>query len=55
MVAKERIAEMVNIMSLTISQGLTCFELSDTEFSYTPPVSMVIFLVTPMAGKHLIA
>jgi NADH oxidase (H2O2-forming) len=42
MVAKERVAERVDTMSLAISQGLTCSELSETEFSYAPPVSMVI-------------
>jgi len=29
-------------MSLAISQGMTCAELAETEFSYAPPVSMVI-------------
>lgn len=41
-IAKERVAERVDTMSLAISQGLTCDELVETEFSYAPPVSMVI-------------
>ncbi|MDI6702623.1 FAD-dependent oxidoreductase [Methanothermobacter wolfeii] len=41
-VAKERVAERIDTMSLAISQGMTCAELAETEFSYAPPVSMVI-------------
>ncbi len=28
-------------MTLAITQGLSCFELSNVEFAYAPPVSMV--------------
>jgi NADH oxidase (H2O2-forming) len=41
-IAEERVAERIDTMSLAIAQGLTCAELSNMEFSYAPPVSMVI-------------
>lgn len=41
-VAEERVAERVDTMSLAIAKNLTCSELSSMEFSYAPPVSMVI-------------
>lgn len=41
-IAEERVAERVDTMSLAIAQGMTCAELANTEFSYAPPVSMVI-------------
>lgn len=41
-IAKERVAERVDTMALAIAKNVTCQELSTTEFSYAPPVSMVI-------------
>lgn len=41
-IAEERVAERVDTMSLAIAKGITCSELSTMEFSYAPPVSMVI-------------
>ncbi|MDO9044965.1 MAG: FAD-dependent oxidoreductase [Methanobacteriaceae archaeon] len=41
-IAEERVAERVDTMSLAIAQEMTCSELANTEFSYAPPVSMVI-------------
>lgn len=41
-IAEERVAERVDTMSLAIAKGITCFELASMEFSYAPPVSMVI-------------
>jgi len=42
LIAKERVAERVDTMALAIAKGVTCQELATTEFSYAPPVSMVI-------------
>lgn len=41
-IAEERVAERVDTMSLVIAKEITCSELSIMEFSYAPPVSMVI-------------
>jgi len=41
-IAEERVAERVDTMSLVIAKDITCSELSIMEFSYAPPVSMVI-------------
>ncbi len=41
LIGEERVAERVDTMSLAIANGITCFELATTEFSYAPPVSMV--------------
>lgn len=41
-IAEERVAERVDTMSLVIAKGITCSELASMEFSYAPPVSMVI-------------
>ncbi|HMK53584.1 MAG TPA: FAD-dependent oxidoreductase [Methanobacteriaceae archaeon] len=41
-IAKERVAERVDTMALAIAKEVTCFELANMEFSYAPPVSMVI-------------
>ncbi|MBI4814512.1 MAG: FAD-dependent oxidoreductase [Methanobacterium sp.] len=41
-IAKERVAERVDTMALAIAKDVTCKELAATEFSYAPPVSMVI-------------
>lgn len=41
-IAEERVAERVDTMSLVIAKGITCSELANMEFSYAPPVSMVI-------------
>ena len=40
-IAEERVAERIDTMTLAITQELTCFELSNMEFAYAPPVSMV--------------
>lgn len=40
-IAEERVAERIDTMTLAITEGLTCFDLSNMEFSYAPPVSMV--------------
>ena len=41
-IAEERVAERVDTMSLVIAKDITCSELILMEFSYAPPVSMVI-------------
>ncbi len=41
-IAEERVAERIDTMSLVIAKGMTCSELANMEFSYAPPVSMVI-------------
>ncbi len=41
-VAEERVAERVDTMALAIAKKVTCYELVNMEFSYAPPVSMVI-------------
>ncbi|GAB4307999.1 MAG: FAD-dependent oxidoreductase [Methanobacteriaceae archaeon] len=41
-IAEERVAERVDTMSLAIAKGISCSELANMEFSYAPPVSMVI-------------
>lgn len=41
-IAEERVAERIDTMSLAIAQGVTCYELAAMEFSYAPPLSMVI-------------
>lgn len=40
-IAEERVAERIDTMTLAITEGLTCFDLSNIEFAYAPPVSMV--------------
>ena len=41
-IAEERVAERIDTMSLAIAKDTTCSELAAMEFSYAPPVSMVI-------------
>ncbi|MDP3066159.1 MAG: FAD-dependent oxidoreductase [Methanobacteriaceae archaeon] len=41
-IAKEKVAERVDTMALAIAKEVTCFELANMEFSYAPPLSMVI-------------
>lgn len=41
-IAEERVAERIDTMSLAIAKNVTCSELASMEFSYAPPVSMVI-------------
>jgi len=41
-VGGERVAERIDAMSLGILKGVTCEELVSMEFSYAPPVSMVV-------------
>lgn len=40
-IGEERVAERIDTMTLAITEGLTCFDLSNMEFAYAPPVSMV--------------
>ena len=40
-IEEERVAERIDTMTLAITEGLTCFDLSNMEFAYAPPVSMV--------------
>lgn len=40
-IAEERVAERIDTMTLAITEGLDCFDLSNVEFAYAPPVSMV--------------
>ncbi|MGP8022802.1 MAG: FAD-dependent oxidoreductase [Methanobacterium sp.] len=41
-IAEERVAERIDTMSLAIAKNVSCSELATMEFSYAPPVSMVI-------------
>ena len=41
-IAKETVAERVDTMAMAISKGVTCNELIGMEFSYAPPLSMVV-------------
>ncbi|MCE7697394.1 MAG: FAD-dependent oxidoreductase, partial [Methanobacterium paludis] len=41
-IAKETVAERVDTMAIAISKGVTCNELIGMEFSYAPPLSMVV-------------
>ena len=41
-IAKETVAERVDTMALAIAKGVECEELTEMEFSYAPPVSMVV-------------
>jgi NADH oxidase (H2O2-forming) len=41
-IGEERVAERVDAMSIAISKGITIEELANMEFSYAPPVSMVV-------------
>ncbi|MGB9201940.1 FAD-dependent oxidoreductase [Methanobacterium sp.] len=41
-IAKETVAERVDTMALAIAKGVNCAELTEMEFSYAPPVSMVV-------------
>jgi NADH oxidase (H2O2-forming) len=41
-IAKETVAERVDTMALAIAKGVKCEEITEMEFSYAPPVSMVV-------------
>jgi NADH oxidase (H2O2-forming) len=41
-IAKETVAERVDTMALAIAKGVNCEEITEMEFSYAPPVSMVV-------------
>ncbi len=41
-IAKETVAERVDTMALAIAKGIKCEEITEIEFSYAPPVSMVV-------------
>ncbi len=40
-ISEERVAERIDTMTLAITEGLTCFDLSNMEFSYAPTRTMV--------------
>lgn len=50
LISEERVAERVDTVSLAIAKEITCSELSIMEFSYAPPVSMVIDPIILAAG-----
>ena len=41
-IAKETVAERVDTMALAIAKEVKCEEITEMEFSYAPPVSMVV-------------
>jgi NADH oxidase (H2O2-forming) len=41
-IAKETVAERVDTMALAIAKEVRCEEITEMEFSYAPPVSMVV-------------
>jgi len=41
-IAKETVAERVDTMALAIAKEVRCDEITEMEFSYAPPVSMVV-------------
>ncbi|MBP2171892.1 NAD(P)/FAD-dependent oxidoreductase [Methanococcus voltae] len=41
-IGEERVTERIDAMSIAISKGVTVEELANMEFSYAPPVSMVV-------------
>lgn len=41
-IAKETVAERVDTMAIAIAKEVNCSELANMEFSYAPPVSMVV-------------
>jgi len=41
-IAKETVAERVDTMALAIAKEVQCEEITEMEFSYAPPVSMVV-------------
>lgn len=41
-IAKETVAERVDTMALAIAKEVKCDEIAEMEFSYAPPVSMVV-------------
>jgi NADH oxidase (H2O2-forming) len=41
-IAKETVAERVDTMALAIAKEVRCEEITEMEFSYSPPVSMVV-------------
>lgn len=41
-IAKETVAERVDTMALAIAKEVKCDEITEMEFSYAPPVSMVV-------------
>jgi NADH oxidase (H2O2-forming) len=41
-IAMETVAERVDTMALAIAKGVRCDEITDIEFSYAPPLSMVV-------------
>lgn len=53
MFGQEAVAERVDIMTVIMSQKLKCDEVVSMEFSYAPPVSMVIDPIAKAAGDCL--
>jgi NADH oxidase (H2O2-forming) len=41
-IAKETVAERIDTMAMAISKEVKCEEITQMEFSYAPPVSMVV-------------
>jgi NADH oxidase (H2O2-forming) len=52
-IAKETVAERVDTMALAIAKGVECEELTEMEFSYAPPVSMVVDPIV-MAAENVL-
>jgi NADH oxidase (H2O2-forming) len=52
-IAKETVAERVDTMALAIAKGVKCEEITEMEFSYAPPVSMVVDPIV-MAAENAI-
>jgi NADH oxidase (H2O2-forming) len=52
-IAKETVAERIDTMSLAIAKGVKCEELTEMEFSYAPPVSMVVDPIV-MAAENVL-
>jgi len=52
-IAKETVAERVDTMALAIAKEVKCDEITEMEFSYAPPVSMVVDPVVLAAENAL--
>jgi NADH oxidase (H2O2-forming) len=52
-IAKETVAERVDTMAMAIAKEVKCNEITEMEFSYAPPVSMVVDPVVMAAEDAL--
>ena len=52
-IAKETVAERVDTMAMAIAKEVKCDEITEMEFSYAPPVSMVVDPVVMAAEDAL--